>query len=205
MSNRTVPLLTPEEQKKFWPFRPSQWRSEWRTEPGLTKLGVILLALMLFSGCVLFACGQAPLAWILVVAPIVVGLIIILVAAARLTYACLRFACRKTGVAAIWGRIRLSVYGFVAYVFWISVCLMLFVAALPYIEAGPTAGFYAFTNGVSPKRVTVNKKPHDCEFSTAPMGSKHCHYEAHAQRFPGTDSPPYAEPSLWVFYEKIED
>ena len=27
--------------------------------------------------------------------------------------------------------------------------------------------------------VTVAHQPHDCEFLTAPLGSKHCHYERH--------------------------
>jgi hypothetical protein len=30
---------------------------------------------------------------------------------------------------------------------------------------------------VDSENLVVNKKPSDCEFLTAPLGSKHCHYE----------------------------
>lgn len=36
---------------------------------------------------------------------------------------------------------------------------------------------YALVYGVSPQTVTVQDKPHDCEFLAAPLGGKYCHYE----------------------------
>ena len=30
---------------------------------------------------------------------------------------------------------------------------------------------------LNPDRITVEHKPHDCDWSTAPLGNKHCHYE----------------------------
>jgi hypothetical protein len=31
--------------------------------------------------------------------------------------------------------------------------------------------------GVSQDQITIDKKLHDCEFLSAPLGSKHCHYD----------------------------
>jgi hypothetical protein len=35
---------------------------------------------------------------------------------------------------------------------------------------------YAFDDDINGAMVAVTPVPHDCEFLTAPMGSKHCHY-----------------------------
>lgn len=37
--------------------------------------------------------------------------------------------------------------------------------------------FYVLNDDVSWDRVYIEKKPHDCEFMTAPFGAKNCHYE----------------------------
>lgn len=37
---------------------------------------------------------------------------------------------------------------------------------------------YALQYGFRLDAITVEKKPHDCEYSTAPLGAKHCHYDA---------------------------
>jgi hypothetical protein len=39
------------------------------------------------------------------------------------------------------------------------------------------AYWYSITEGAPVEKVTVEKKPHDCEFSTAPLGEKNCHYD----------------------------
>jgi hypothetical protein len=36
---------------------------------------------------------------------------------------------------------------------------------------------YANKYGVKPEQVTIQKQPHDCEYETAPLGKKNCHYE----------------------------
>jgi hypothetical protein len=36
---------------------------------------------------------------------------------------------------------------------------------------------YSMTEDTSYDRVDIRNKPHDCEFMTAPLGEKHCHYE----------------------------
>lgn len=39
------------------------------------------------------------------------------------------------------------------------------------------AFWYSITEDAPIDKVTVEKKPHDCEFSAAPLGEKNCHYE----------------------------
>lgn len=37
---------------------------------------------------------------------------------------------------------------------------------------------YALSLGVTRDKITFQNKPHDCEFMTAPIGRKNCHYES---------------------------
>lgn len=37
--------------------------------------------------------------------------------------------------------------------------------------------YAAEKEGFDGAKIRVNRKPHDCDFLTAPLGSKHCHYE----------------------------
>ena len=37
--------------------------------------------------------------------------------------------------------------------------------------------WYAMQNDVPSERVYIQRKPHDCEWMSAPLGDKHCHYE----------------------------
>jgi hypothetical protein len=48
-------------------------------------------------------------------------------------------------------------------------------------------------------RVTIDQPTHDCEFFTAPMGSKHCHYE----RVVIVD--PWNQKNLYVHYAKMNE
>jgi hypothetical protein len=95
---------------------------------------------------------------------------------------------------------------------WI-VCVAFVIAALsfnllpplsPYLSAGPVKSWYALNNGVPVERVQVEKKPHDCEYDTAPIGSKHCHYDAKVSVWKGTDSPGGMD-YLLVSFERIEE
>jgi hypothetical protein len=36
---------------------------------------------------------------------------------------------------------------------------------------------YALDYSVEAGQVTIEKKPHDCEYDTSPLGNKNCHYE----------------------------
>jgi len=37
--------------------------------------------------------------------------------------------------------------------------------------------WFSLRYNVPYEQVTLNKKPHDCEYETAPLGNKNCHYE----------------------------
>lgn len=37
--------------------------------------------------------------------------------------------------------------------------------------------WYAMQNNIPVERVSVQPKPHDCEFMKAPLGDKNCHFE----------------------------
>jgi hypothetical protein len=52
--------------------------------------------------------------------------------------------------------------------------------------------------------VVIDKKPHDCEFSNAPIGSKHCHYGAQSVLVSASDSAD-GQKTVMVGYEKIEE
>jgi hypothetical protein len=36
--------------------------------------------------------------------------------------------------------------------------------------------WYSFDRSISKEKITIESKPHDCEFLTAPVGRKNCHY-----------------------------
>jgi hypothetical protein len=36
---------------------------------------------------------------------------------------------------------------------------------------------YAGKYDLKPEQVTIEKKPHDCDYQTSPLGNKNCHYE----------------------------
>jgi hypothetical protein len=84
---------------------------------------------------------------------------------------------------------------------------------------------YSIEYSVSYNKVTKAKKPYDCDWGTAPIGNKNCHYEAQiitvrtnvgtqGQRIVSYDegktwvinntSPP-VEPSVTLFWNKVQD
>jgi|SRR5215831_5370906 len=40
---------------------------------------------------------------------------------------------------------------------------------------------YGLEKGLEDANYDFSKRPHDCEFLTAPLGDKHCHYDRHVQ------------------------
>jgi predicted membrane channel-forming protein YqfA (hemolysin III family) len=70
--------------------------------------------------------------------------------------------------------------------------------------------------------VTVERKPHDCDFTTAPLGAKHCHYERQlntvrvrmkaGQRMVSYDEgrtwapdDGSSQPAVWVTWHRVDD
>jgi hypothetical protein len=55
-------------------------------------------------------------------------------------------------------------------------------------------------NDVPVERVSIQLKPHDCEWSKAPLGDKNCHFEASINRFQDKDGP-----YLVVSWNRVND
>jgi hypothetical protein len=57
-------------------------------------------------------------------------------------------------------------------------CLYAFIDdALIYLFPATIYG-YAWKYGLDSSKVTIERPPHDCEWTSAPIGEKHCHYDA---------------------------
>jgi len=49
--------------------------------------------------------------------------------------------------------------------------------------------WYGMQNDVPIERVSVQPKPHDCEWGSAPLGDKNCHYEESVHRLQDKEGP----------------
>jgi hypothetical protein len=58
----------------------------------------------------------------------------------------------------------------------------------------------ATTHGVSPDHFYSDKKPIDCDYDTAPIGNKGCHYEEQKQTYNQG-----AAKSVYVHWLRVED
>jgi hypothetical protein len=65
---------------------------------------------------------------------------------------------------------------------------------------------YAGKFNVTMEQVTVAKKPHDCDFMQAPMGSKNCHYIQRASPFyPSEPGSPLKYNHVDVDWDRVQD
>lgn len=62
----------------------------------------------------------------------------------------------------------------VSSLFFIFIIVVLFDYAS---DAWHSTWRYALTHGIDSDKVTVQPRPHDCNFLAAPLGEKYCHYE----------------------------
>jgi hypothetical protein len=199
------PFFEPSEWKALAVFRPREWLGWWRTEPLFSK--VVAVALVALGAYALYSVtrGDARTGWFLVAT--VAGLALILFVLAPLFYvivAALRWVLRSVGVASWWRRVRKDVLAFGRFLFWVGVAALVLVGLWPYLSLDPVRSWYALTGKVSVEQVEMAKKPHDCEFMTAPIGVKHCHYAATAVILTGTDAPD-GKRAVVVTYERVEE
>ena len=68
----------------------------------------------------------------------------------------------------------IAVLKFVGVILALGICLSIANRMLP----DDWRLKYAFQYSVDSERVTVARKPHDCDWSSTPLGNKHCHYKA---------------------------
>jgi hypothetical protein len=67
---------------------------------------------------------------------------------------------------------------------WVYVILAIAGAALwVHSVGGINVAWYSLRYGVSASKVQVDAQPSDCDFMTAPLGSKGCHYDAFVDVF----------------------
>jgi hypothetical protein len=89
---------------------------------------------------------------------------------------------------------------------WAVVLLVLayqFVHFVEYFYNLPE--YYHDKYSVPRTLVFVDVKPHDCEFLSAPMGEKHCHYDRKVVVI--TPDPPAGieKKSVYVSWERVEE
>jgi hypothetical protein len=92
------------------------------------------------------------------------------------------------------------------YIFWCFALWLLYEATgyvLVYLAPSSSYG-YAIKYSVNPSSVFIDRRPHDCEYETAPLGNKNCHYDAKvtsvrtSQAADGTGWASYDEGKTWV-------
>lgn len=204
MSQDCEPFFTPHEWKATVLFRPGEWREWWRAEPLLTKVAAALVLVIFGWAIYELLRGNSDTGAILIA---LVGLLLatpVFLAFANVFVAGLRWMLRKSGLLATWLSVRKGVLTIGKVVLWTSIVGWFLAALWPYISLDPVKSWYAVTHEVPVDRVEIEKEPHDCEFATSPIGSKHCHYEARFLVTKG-DQSAKTERSLIVGYEKIED
>ena len=58
---------------------------------------------------------------------------------------------------------------------------------------------------VSQDAVTIEPKPHGCDFADAPLGEKHCHYEKVVDTYKACSAPDCPVGAVSVYWRKVEE
>jgi hypothetical protein len=170
------PFFTPTELKTLILWRPQKWRQWWSAEPAITKIFVAGLALLLAVGIYEHIRGNFDVSAVIFVTLCALAGVLVLSSVGMIVGAALRYVFRRSGIAAFWQKIRKPVLGTLKVIFWAGFGILCLVDAWPYLSLDPVKSWYAIKHKVPSERVHVNEEPHDCEFLTAPLGSKNCHY-----------------------------
>jgi hypothetical protein len=61
---------------------------------------------------------------------------------------------------------------------------------------------YTMKYDLTDEKVIIDRKPHDCEWETAPLGAKHCHYDKAVQ----TETDQHRKvTAVYVSWQKVQD
>ena len=195
------PFFTPNELRTLTNLRPQRWRQWWSEEPLITKVFVAGIALVLALAVYDRIQGETDVSAGLFLVPFLLAVVVVVYCVGVVIVAAIRYLLHRSGVAALWERIRGPVVLTVRVVFWGVIGVGLLITAWPYLSLDPVKCWYALKNEVPADRIYIEKEPHDCEFQTAPLGSKNCHYTA--KQYVERDEN--GKRSLIVAYEKVQD
>src|SRR5262249_16234661 len=93
-----------------------------------------------------------------------------------------------------------------AVTFYSLLALLPLIWLWPYLSFDFGKSWIAFRYRVPLERIVFSEEPHDCEYDTAPIGNKHCHYEAKVFTVSAADCPERDGKSCAaVSYLRIED
>lgn len=197
-------FFSSREWKALWVLRPGEWRQEWSTEPLSTKVLAAILVTLLGLGLFGLVRGNMEVGWMLVGLVAIVPSVIAIGLLAHVFAATTRWTLRRTGLLPVWLRMRSNVLAMGRVIIWLGISALIVAALWPYLSLDPIKSWYALDYEVPVERIEVDKKPHDCEFMTAPIGDKHCHYDAQVTVLKGSETSD-GQKSLLVSYEKVED
>ena len=62
---------------------------------------------------------------------------------------------------------------------------------------------YAMQENVNRDNISIDKKPHDCDWDSSPLGDKHCHYKSQMTFYDGKYGD--ANKKLTVSWQRVED
>jgi hypothetical protein len=82
----------------------------------------------------------------------------------------------------------------------IGAALIIGLIAFLVVRYAFNAVWYGTKNGVGADRTYVEAKPIDCDYDSAPLGNKGCHYEARETTFGRRSNK-----SLYVEWVKVKD
>ncbi len=88
---------------------------------------------------------------------------------------------------------------------------ILFVAAIAIVGSvigkalESDAERLAVEYGISEKNVSIDSKPHGCDFSDAPLGEKHCHFEKDVDIVRECERPNCKVRSVSVLWRKVSE
>lgn len=197
-------FFTPGELKATVILRPKEWWQWWRAEPLITKVFAAAMAVTLGCGLYQLRVGDKGVGWGLVFTVLVLlGLILLVAVLASLT-ASVRWMLRRLGVLDTTRRLARQTWKVITVAFWVAVVFLVLAALWPYVSLDPLKSWYAFNYGVPVERVSMDRKPHDCEFTTAPLGEKNCHYEARPYVLKAEENSDHRQ-SVIISYEKVQD
>ena len=88
-----------------------------------------------------------------------------------------RLLANQTGYEKLYAEVKAVFRSILMFLWWSTVAVVLFVLGLWIVSSTDTRIGLRIKYDLDDSHVFMDKKPHDCEWASAPLGDKHCHYE----------------------------